>query len=208
MISPEERAGKLQERFERAREQGLRRRQMLAENSKLRYMRLNRMTGGAYGALRGIGQGIGTDFKSIGTMLGFGRFAGAGLAGMGALGAGLAGMRAIGAINQIPGQFEDLSRFNFGADRAAAAGISRYLRPPGQKAPLGWFDRYMVEARKLSGGGPSWQERAIKGISEGYQDTAARAAYGTSSVSGALAVYFQDFFPLTAIYYQLKRVLS
>ena len=176
--------------------------------ARLAQSRTGRAAGGAYGALRGIGQGIGTDFKSIGTMLGFGRFAGAGLAGMGALGVGLAGMRALSAINQIPGQFEDLSRFNFGEDRAAAAGISRYLRPPGQKAPLGWFDRYMVEARKMAGGGPSWQEKAIKGASEGYQYTAERAAYGTSSVSGALAVYFQDFFPLTAIYYQLKRVLS
>lgn len=196
----------LEARFELAREQGNIRRQMLAENSKLRYMRLNRMTGGAYGALRGIGQGIGGMNTRFGSMLGLGRFAPLGGPAMLAAGGFMVGNRIQQEMSDLPGQFKDISRFDFGPDRAAASQISRYLNPPGKKAPLSIWDRYLIESRKLNNGQPSWVERSSRMTTDNKQYFATRLAEATTSVSGALGFLRDYYFPPTMLYHMFQRL--
>ena len=143
-----------QERFDLARQQGLRRRE-----------RINALLPGVAQGIRNrsmLGRVAGLSTKA-GQMMGMGRFAPLGGAAMVSGGIGYAGVR-LGQLGNegMPSRFSDISRFEFGADREAAGQLKRYWNPANKKAPLGFVDRFFVEGRKANNGEATWLEKGVK----------------------------------------------
>jgi hypothetical protein len=59
------------------------------------------------------------------------------------------------------GRYQDISRFQVGADRLAASQLRRTWTPAGQKAPLSFMDRILIEGRKANQGQATAFEEGI-----------------------------------------------
>jgi hypothetical protein len=174
-ISQRDRADLLQQRFDRAREQGLVRRERMT--ALLPGVRRGIRERSVMGRIMNQGSDLGRMNRAFGTVLGAGRFAPVAGPAIGLLGAGMLAQRIGQFGNQdMPSMWSDLSRFQGGDDRRYASLMKRDWAPAGKKAPLGFMERFFIESRRAAGGEMGLVESGLKTAGEMYQNQARVAA--------------------------------
>jgi hypothetical protein len=159
--------------------------------------RIGRMAGGAIGGLGGMGDRIGAftqrtldrggplgGLTRFAGLMGMGRFAGVGGFGLAAGAPVAAAAMAYGGYQSRYNSSQDITRFNFGADRQTAMAQRRFWRQGvGNKAPLDLSDRFWLGAYRENNNQAPWMDKLLMasgGVGGMAEATGARmASWGT-----------------------------
>lgn len=192
-----------QERFDLAKKQGEARQKRIAE------------------LLPGVQEGIRSrsllgainqNSTRIGAMMGLGRFAPLGVPGLALGAATVGGTAAINLADSMYGRYQDISRFRVGPDRLAASQLRRTWTPAGEKAPLSFMDRLLIEGRKANQGQATLFEKGVGSLGQMKQGAATQVGRATAGDVAGIGNVLWSTNPVTFSLYQgylnMKRLLA